>query len=47
VKSKLKVQRNREEVTREWRKLPNEELHNSCSALNILKAIKSIKMRWE
>jgi hypothetical protein len=29
-----------------WRELHNEELHNLCSSLNIIKMIKSRKMRW-
>jgi hypothetical protein len=33
----------RDEVTGEWRKLPNEEL---CSFLNIILVIKSRRMRW-
>jgi hypothetical protein len=36
----------RDEVTGEWRKLHNEELHNLYSAPNIITQIKSRKMRW-
>jgi hypothetical protein len=36
----------REEVTWEWRKLHNEELHNLYSSPTILRVIKSRIMRW-
>jgi hypothetical protein len=29
-----------------WRKLHNDELHNLCSSLNIVKVIKLRRMRW-
>jgi len=35
----------REEVTREWRKLHNEQLNDPYSP-NIVRAIKSRRMRW-
>jgi hypothetical protein len=31
---------------RDWRKLHNEELHNLCSLPNIIRMIKSRRMRW-
>jgi len=36
----------REEVTGEWRKLHKEELNNLYSSLNIVRVIKSRRMRW-
>jgi len=36
----------RDEVTREWRKLHNEELSDPCCSPNILRVIKSRIMRW-
>jgi hypothetical protein len=36
----------RDEVTGGWRKLRNEELHNSYSSPSIIRMIKSIRMRW-
>jgi hypothetical protein len=35
-----------DEVTGEWGKLHNEELHNLYSSPNIIKQVKSMKMRW-
>jgi hypothetical protein len=37
---------NRDEVTGEWRKLHNEELHILYSSQNIIRQIKSRRMRW-
>jgi hypothetical protein len=36
----------RDEVTGEWRKLHNEELHILYSSTNIIRLIKSRRMRW-
>jgi hypothetical protein len=36
----------REEVTGEWRKLHNRELHNLYSSPDIIRQIKSWRMRW-
>jgi len=36
----------RDEVTREWRKLHNEELNDLYSLPNIIRAIKWRRMRW-
>ena len=36
----------RDEVTGEWRKLHNEEIRDLCSLPNILRVVKSRRMRW-
>jgi hypothetical protein len=38
--------RKRDEVTGGWRKLHNEELHNLYFSPNIIRMIKSRRMRW-
>jgi hypothetical protein len=37
---------NRSEVTGDWRKLHNKEFHNLYSSPNIIRMIKSRRMRW-
>jgi hypothetical protein len=36
----------RDEVTGDWRKLHNEELHNLYSSPSIIRMIKSRRIRW-
>jgi hypothetical protein len=36
----------RDEATREWRRLHNEELNDLYSSRNIIRVIKSRRMRW-
>jgi hypothetical protein len=36
----------RDEMTGEWRKLHNEELHNLYSSPSIIRTIKLRRMRW-
>jgi hypothetical protein len=40
------IEPKREEVVGEWKRLYNEELHNLHSSSDIIKAIKSRRMRW-
>jgi hypothetical protein len=37
----------RDELTGQWRKLHNKELNDLYSSPNIIRVIKSIRMRWE
>jgi hypothetical protein len=36
----------RDEVTGEWRKLHSEELHNLYSSPDVIRQVKSMRMRW-
>jgi hypothetical protein len=36
----------KDEVTRGWRKLHNEELHNLCSSTHLIRVIKSKRIGW-
>jgi hypothetical protein len=36
----------RDEITRDWRKVHNEELHNLYSSPSIIRIIKSRGMKW-
>jgi hypothetical protein len=36
----------RDEMTGGWRKLHNEDLHNLYSSSNVIRMIKSRRMRW-
>jgi hypothetical protein len=38
--------RKRDEVTGEWRKLHNEDLHNLYLSPDIIRQVKSRRMRW-
>jgi hypothetical protein len=36
----------RDEMTGDWRKLHNEKLHNLYSSPNLIRMVKSTRMRW-
>ena len=36
----------KDEITGEWRKLYNTELHALCSSPNIIRSLKSKRLRW-
>jgi hypothetical protein len=36
----------RDDVTREWRKLHNEELHDLYSSPSIIRMVKARRMKW-
>ena len=38
--------RKRHDVTREWRRLHNEDLYDLYTSLNTTRVIKSIRIRW-
>jgi len=46
IRSELIFRQEREEITRGWRKLNNEELHNFYCSPNIVRVIRSNKLRW-
>jgi hypothetical protein len=37
----------KDEIIEGWRELHNKELHNLCSSPNIIRIIRSRRMRWE
>jgi hypothetical protein len=42
----FKEGRKRQKVTEDWRKMHSEELHRLCFSPNIIRLIKSRRMRW-
>jgi len=42
----IKERRKRQKVTEDWRKMHSEELHRLCFSSNVIRVIKSRRMRW-
>jgi hypothetical protein len=44
--NRLRTKRGEEEGTGVWEKLHNEQLHSLCSSPDVIRIIKSRRMRW-